>query len=112
MKNYKYQISGIGVVVVSEEEHLKIQNGAQQGVNIVYLREGKMGVNPIKIGFFEETNLLTKIQEEEKENRLKIGNKVFADFGKEKSDEQISWQAKKIRQIREDFMKNNFSMPI
>ena len=42
---------------------------------------------------------------------VKKNKKIFSDFGKEKSDEQISWQAKKIRQIREDFIKNNFSMP-
>lgn len=71
MTNYRYKIKGEDIIV-SYEEHQKILTGQEEGADMVYLRNGKLGVNPKKIDFFKETNLLTEEQEEEREKSLKL----------------------------------------
>ena len=64
MKNYLYKVNK-REIILSEEEHNKIKEGQENGIDIVYLRNDTLGIKPRMVDFFEETNQPTKIEEQE-----------------------------------------------
>lgn len=72
MNNYRYRIDGEDVIV-SQEEHGYIQEGIAKKLNLVVLRGGSLGVNPMFIRKFTETDTPTALQEKEKYERLRLG---------------------------------------
>ena len=68
MKNYLLKVDK-DEVVVSESEYSQIKEGIRSKMNLVFLREGKLAINPIMIKLIRETNRLTEAQEKEHEKR-------------------------------------------
>ena len=67
--NYLYKIKG-EEVILSKEEHEKIKEAQLSGIDIVYLRNDTLGINPKRVDIFRKTNEPTIPQEEERLNQL------------------------------------------
>ena len=71
MKNFFIKIDK-DEVVVSESEYAQIKAGIRDKSNLIFLREGKLVINPIMIKLIQETNKPTEIQEKAHEGQLRL----------------------------------------
>ena len=71
MKNYLLKVDK-DEVVVSGDEYSQIKEGIRNKINLVFLREGKLVINPIMIKLIQETNKPTEIQEKAHEGQLRL----------------------------------------
>lgn len=74
--NYRYKISGEDIIV-SEEEDKKINEAIESGGGLVYLRDGRMGINTKFVSFRKETTQMTEEQEAERRNAPKLPEPVY-----------------------------------
>ena len=71
MKNYLLKVDK-DEVVVSGDEYSQIKEGIRNKINLVFLREGKLAINPIMIKLIQETHKPTEAQEREQAGQLKL----------------------------------------
>lgn len=71
MKNFFIKIDK-DEVVVSESEYAQIKAGIRDKSNLIFLREGKLVINPIMIKLIQETNKPTESQEKAHEGQLRL----------------------------------------
>jgi len=74
--NYRYRIDGEDVIV-SAEEHAKILDGIKNKINLIVLRGGKLGINPVFIRKMTETDTLTNEQEEARKKTLQLNAPAY-----------------------------------
>lgn len=102
MPNFRYKIANEDIIV-SSEEHLKIQEARKSGATHLSLRGGRMGVNLAYCQFWKETEQPTEPQLEEREKSLKLEqgkiekepNPVFSEKvrdGKAELYEKLGWK--------------------
>ncbi len=85
--NYLIKVKG-EAVVITQEEMEKIKVGQNEGVDMVYLRDETMGINPKRVDMFKETNQNTEYEEKTaRENAIVDSSKLLAERKNSKSQE-------------------------
>lgn len=74
--NYRYHVDK-KEYVLSEEEHLQVQEAIKDGIMLVYLRNNTLAINPSFIRSLDQTTDPTPMQEAERDAVLRISPPDF-----------------------------------
>ena len=97
--NYRYRVDDADIVL-SPEENDKVKAAIKAGGSLVYLRGDSLAINANFIRYIKETDHLTLPQEEERDARLRIGNR---ENGQPTEEDRM-----RRKKLNEEFL-NNFA---
>lgn len=67
-------------IILTPEEHFQILDGMKQRANLITLRNGKLGINPMFVRKFSETEQLTDEQLDRRTKTLALEDKPFREM--------------------------------
>ena len=71
MANFRYKVDDTDIIL-SNEEHERVNKAFEDGRSPVFLRGGKLALNKSFVRYVKETEQLTTLQEEENQKRLQL----------------------------------------